>query len=462
MTQDASPFTLRSFLAQVEASDPRDLLRVRERVNLDYDISAFVMEMEKTGRSPIVWFENVGESPFPVITNVFGARRRYALALGVPEERLIEEWASRNDRTLEPIMHDTGPIHDVVQSGGNVDLRTLPIMRHFTEDAGPYVTNAIVVAKDPDTGVRNASFHRMQVKSRNRIGTSLHSRRHLWNYVQRAEERGEDVPIAVVIGAHPLFTFGGLWKGPITTDEYAVVGGMMGKPLEITRCATVPVEVPIDAEIVLEGKILCKAREPEGPFAEFTGYASARSTEHVFEVSAITHRRDALYQDIVPGISDEHTSLLAVPSEARLLRTLRQHFPNATAVSYPKSGTCRLHAYIALRNPAPGQARNAAAVAIGDDLSLKLVVVVDEDVNILDDRDVLWAMATRMQADDDIDVIRNAMGAILDPSNHAGTTAKMIIDATRPGGDFPPRHTLPRDALERAQALLAKSFSGIL
>ncbi|HLX28025.1 MAG TPA: UbiD family decarboxylase [Casimicrobiaceae bacterium] len=458
MTEDASPFTLRSFLARVEANDPRDLLRVRDQVNLDYDISAFVMEMEKTGRSPVVWFENVRESRFPVATNVFGARRRYALALGVPEERLIEEWASRNDRTLEPVVRDGGPIHDVVQRGDEVDLGYLPIMRHFTEDAGPYITNAIVIAKDPDSGVRNASFHRMQVKGRNRIGTSLHSRRHLWNYVQRAEKREQDVPIAVVIGAHPLFTFGGLWKGPITTDEYAVVGAMMGKPLEITRCATVPIEVPIDAEIVLEGRILCKAREPEGPFAEFTGYASARSTEHVFEVSAITHRRDALYQDIVPGISDEHTSLLAVPSEARLLRTLRQHFPNATAVSYPKSGTCRLHAYIALRDPAPGQARNAAAVALGDDLSLKLVVVVDDDVNILDDRDVLWAMATRMQADDDIDVIRNAMGAILDPSNHAGMTAKMIVDATRPGGDFPPRHTLPEAALERARKLLGRCF----
>ncbi|HEX6793575.1 MAG TPA: UbiD family decarboxylase [Casimicrobiaceae bacterium] len=458
MSRESVPFTLRGFLAQVEANDPQELLRIHDHVNLDYDSSAFVMQMEKTGRSPVVWFEKVGASRFAVVTNVFGSRRRYALALGVPENRLIEEWASVNDRTLEPVMRSSGPIHDVVRTGKEVDLAYLPIMRHFAEDAGPYITNAIVVAKDPDSGVRNASFHRMQVKGPTRIGTSLHSRRHLWNYVQRAQERGQDVPVAVVIGAHPLFTFGGLWKGPISTDEYAVIGGMMGTPLEIVRCATVPIEAPIDAEIVLEGRILCNTREPEGPFAEFTGYASARSTEHVIEVSAITHRRDALYQDIVPGISDEHTGLLAVPAEARLLRTLRQHFPNATAVSYPKSGTCRLHAYIALRNAAPGQARNAAAVALGDDLSLKLVVVVDDDVNVLDDRDVLWAMATRMQADSDIDVIRNAMGAILDPSNHAGMTAKMIVDATRPGGDFPPRHTLPADALERARALLAKSF----
>ncbi|HUK11455.1 MAG TPA: UbiD family decarboxylase [Stellaceae bacterium] len=454
-----APLTLRSFLASVEEDDPQGILRVREPVNLDYDPTAVVMEMEKTGRSPVVWFERVGNSRFPVVANIFGARRRYALALGVPTERLIEEWAARNDRLVEPVLRTTGPIHDVVITGSAVDLLgTLPIMRHFANDAGPYITNAIIVAKDPDTGVRNASFHRMQVKGKNLIGTSLHSRRHLWNYMQRAEERGEDLPVAVVIGAHPLFIFGGLWKGPITSDEYAVTGGLMGAPLEITASRTVPIEVPCEAEIVLEGRILAKQRGPEGPFAEFTGYASERSTEHVLEVSAICHRRDAIYQDIIPGISDEHTSLLAVPSEARLLRTLRQHFPNTTAVSYPKSGTCRLHAYIALRNPAPGLAKNAAAVAFGDDLSLKLVIVVDDDVDVRNDSEVLWAMATRMQADEDVDIIRNAMGAILDPSNHAGMTAKMIIDATRPGADFPARHTLPPESVGNAQAILRKAW----
>jgi UbiD family decarboxylase len=452
-------FTLRAFLDQVVADDKEALLRVRDSVNLDYDVTALVMEMEKKGRDPVVWFDKVGGSPFPVVANLFGTRRRYALALNVPPERLIEEWAARNDRTIEPILRETGPIHDVVVTGKDVDLSLLPIMRHFHNDAGPYITNAIIVAKDPDTGVRNTSFHRMQVKSPTRIGTSLHSRRHLWNYVQRAEERGEDMPIAVIIGAHPLFTFGALWKGPITSDEYAVTGGLMGSPLEITRCKTVPLEVPADAEITLEGRILGKVREPEGPFAEFTGYASERSTQQVIEVTAITHRKNAIYQDIIPGISDEHTGLLAVPSEARLLRTLRQHFPNTTAVSYPKSGTCRLHAHIALRNPAPGQAKNAAAVAFGDDLSLKLVIVVDDDVDVHDDSEVLWAMATRMQADEDIDVIRHAMGAILDPSNHAGMTSKMIIDATRPSADFAQRHTLPADAVATARRIIATAFS---
>jgi len=201
-----------------------------------------------------------------------------------------------------------------------VDLGLLPIFRHFSEDGGPYITNGIVVAKDPDTGVRNASFHRMQLRGPNRLGTSLHSRRHLWDYQRRAEEHGQALAVSVVVGAHPLFHFGaGLWKGPIEVDEYEVAGGFFGEALEIVPGVTVPVEAPAEAEIVLEGRILSGVREPEGPFAEFTGYASERSTQHVLEVTAILHRRDAIYQDIVGGISAEHTTLLAVPQEARRL-----------------------------------------------------------------------------------------------------------------------------------------------
>jgi UbiD family decarboxylase len=346
-------------------------------------------------------------------------------------------------------------VKEVVLTGADVDLTRLPIIRHFSEDAGPYITNAIVVARDPETGVRNASFHRMQLRSPTRLGTSLHSRRHLWDYQRRAEERGLPLPVAVVIGAHPLFHFGaGLWKGPIDVDEYEVAGGFFGEPLEIVPGVTVPVEAPAHAEIVLEGHILPGVREPEGPFAEFTGYASERSTRHVLEVSAILHRRDALYQDIAAGIAAEHTTLLAVPQEARLLKVLRAQSPGVKAVAYPQSGTCRLHCYIALRVTAEGQAKNVALAALGEDSALKLVVVVDDDVDVAHEQEVLWAVATRMQADRNLVVIPNAMGAILDPSSRDGATAKVVIDATRPLTGFARRHTLPQTAVERAAALI--------
>lgn len=456
----SEPFNLRSFLSELEAEDSTEIWRIKEHVNLDFDVTAVAMELERVGKAPVLWFENVADYPFPVVANVFGSRHRFAKALGVSQERLLETWSKCGDTTIEPVLSETGPVQDIVLTGADVDLNRLPIMKHFQDDSGRYITNAVVVARDPETGVRNASFHRMQVKGPAHIGTSLHSRRHLWNYVQRAEERNEDLPIAVIIGSHPLITFGGLWKGGIDMDEYAVVGGLMEAPLALVPGCTVPVEVPAEAEIVLEGRILANRREPEGPFAEFTGYSSKRSTQHVIEISAITHRTDAIYQDIIPGMSDEHTGLLGAPQEARLLRTLRQHYPNVTAVSYPKSGTCRLHAYIAMRNPAPGQARNAAAAALGDDLSLKLVVVVGDDVDVRNDREVLWAMATRMQADQDVEILRNCMGAILDPSNRDGLTAKMIIDATQPGGEFATRHRLPPTSVERALAIIARAGSG--
>jgi UbiD family decarboxylase len=448
--------SLRTFLADLEKSGSTEFLRVKEPVALDYEISAIAMEMDRRKRSPVLLFENVQKTGFPVLANLFGSRANFAAALGIGADALIEELGRRNDQVIEPVLCKSGPIQEVVLKGEDADLGKLPIMMHFAQDAGRYITNSIVIAKDPDTGVRNASFHRMQVKGPRRLGTSLHSRRHLWNYVERNDAKGEKTPILIVIGAHPLFTFGGMWKGPINVDEYAIVGGLMGRGLEIVPALTVPLEAPAHAEIVIEGYILPNVREPEGPFAEFTGYASERSTQQVVEITAITHRRDAIYHDITPGISEEHTLMLAVPQEARLLRTLRQHYQNVTKVAYPKSGTCRFHAYIAMKNPAPGQAKNAAAVALGDDLSLKLVVVVDDDVDVHDDSDVLWAMCTRMQADEDISVIRNAMGAILDPSNNNGLTAKMIVDATKPKGRFPERHTFPADAVARAQEIIGR------
>jgi UbiD family decarboxylase len=447
---------LRSFLQELEASSPQEIWRIRDEIDPGYDIAALVLELERRGERPVLWLERVRGSRFPVVTNVFADRRRYARALGVGAESLAAEWVARGDRRIAPVLRQTGPIRDVVVTGADVDLGALPIIRHFAEDGGPYITNGIVVARDPDTGVRNASFHRMQARGKNRLGTSLHSRRHLWDYQRRAEARGADLDVSVVIGAHPLFHFGGgLWKGPIDVDEYEVAGGFLGEPLEIVPGVTVDVEAPADAEIVLEGRILSGVREPEGPFAEFTGYASERSTEHVFEVSAILHRRDAIYQDIVGGMSAEHTTLLAVPQEARLLKVLRGHYPAVRAVSYPQSGTCRLHCYISLNPAAEGQAKNVGLTALGEDLALKLVVVVDDDVDVSRDEEVLWAVATRMQADRDLCVIPNAMGAILDPSTRNGATAKVIIDATRPVGGFPRRHTLPADAIERAARMIA-------
>lgn len=457
---DKSWRDLRGFLRTFEAAHPSDVLRIKEAVDLEYDATAIALELEKQGRSPILWFENVRDSKFPVVMNLYGRRNRFAFALGVNEKDLTEAWAKSDASPIAPVVVDKGPVLDVVTTGADVDLAKLPIMRHFVEDGGYYLTNAMFIAKDPETGVRNASFHRLQVNGKARFGTSLHSRRHLWNYARKAKAMGLDrLPVVVVVGCHPLVTFGsGLWKGPIDADEYAMAGGFLGAPLPIVKGVTVPVEIPAAAELAIEGNLLLDVDEPEGPFGEFTGYASERSTHNAVEVTAIVHRRDAIYHSIVPGISDEHTLLLGISQEARQLKSLRVQHPNVTAVAYPKSGTCLLHSYIAVKDPAPGEPRNIAAAALGDNLSLKLVVVVDEDVNVYDEQEVMWAVATRFQADTDIDVIRSAMGATLDPSNHDGTTAKLIIDATRKKRPYARRHSLPAENVEKARSVILRAL----
>lgn len=455
---DWSKQDLRHFLRQYEAEHPARVVRIADPVAMDYDCTAVAFEMERRRQSPLLIFENVKGSRFPVLMNLYSARDRFAAAIGCDPGELIEKWAKLDAQPIAPRLVETGPVLDVVLTGADVDLGYLPIQRNFAHDGGKYLTNGMFVAKDPETGVRNVSFHRCQVNGKTRFGTSLHSRRHLWNYARRAKEMGlAQLPVVIVVGCHPLITFGtGLWKGPISADEYEMAGGFLGEPLEVVRGVTVPIDIPAHAELAIEGHLLLDADEPEGPFGEFTGYASERSTHHAFEVSAILHRKDAYYHSIVGGISDEHTLLLGIAQEARQLKSLRVQYPNVKAVHYPKSGTCLLHCYISAKGLAPGEARNIALAALGDNLTLKLVVVVDDDVDVYNEQEVMWAVATRFQADRDTETIKVGMGAILDPSNNAGQTAKLILDATRKREPYPRRHALPPQSEAVARDLVTR------
>ena len=448
---------LRDFIKTVARVDGDNIKKVSKLFSTIYETTAYALEMEKQGKDPLLIFENIEGYKHSVTTNVFGSRKKYAQILGVPQESLIDEWVKRSNSEIEPKEVNDGPIKETIITGSRVDLKELPVLTHFSEDAGPYITAGIVVAKHPQTGIRNASFHRLQVKGPQRLGISLHSRRHLWEYQRIAEEKGQALEVAVIIGAHPLFYFGsGLWKGPIGGDEYNIAGGFLGMPLEIVKGETVDLEFPANAEIVLEGKILPHVREDEGPFGEFTGYASKNSTRHVMEVSAILQRHDAIYQDIVSGMSTEHTLLLGIPQEARIFEQLKSVVPTIKAVSYPSSGTCRFHCYISMNKAAEGQPSNAIFSAFAEDLSLKLVIVVDDDIDVYNEKEVLWALATRFQADKDLFVANRCMGALLDPSAKEGLTAKMGIDATKPLVNWQAEKcTIPEEISQKIKKMLS-------
>lgn len=447
---------LRDFLALVKKEDPCNVLEISNPVDPKYEITAYALELEKQGRFPVLVFPKVKNHNYTVVTNTFGLRRRYSLALGVQDEHIIHEWIKRSKIEIDPIEVKDPPVKSCISAGNELNLYSLPILTHFSQDAGPYVTSGIIIAKHPQTGVRNASLHRLQLKGKNKFGVSLHSHRHLWEYQRIAEKEGKPLEIAIVIGAHPLFYFGaGLWRGSIETDEFRIAGGFIGEPLEITRCETCDLEVPANAEIVLEGRILPLVREDEGPFGEFTGYASRNSTRHVVEITGILQRKDAIYQDIVSGFSAEHNSLIGIPHEAQIFESVKSSVPSIKKVCFPWSGACRLHCYISMDKAVEGQPKTAIFSAFANDLGLKLVVVVDSDIDVFNDKEVLWAISTRLQWDKGVFMVPNCLGSLLDPSSKDGLTAKVGIDATIPlTGWQAEKCTLPEDLSAKIKEIL--------
>jgi len=332
---------LRGFVAAYERAHPGEVVRVAEPVGLEHDIMAVVLEYERRRRYPILLFEKVRDHDIPVVANVVASRRALAFALGVDEGRLAHEYARRIKERIKPVIVPDPPFRHRVSTGDAVDLAALPIPTYFPGDAGRYLTAGMLVARDPDTGVETEGYHRFQLKGPRRMGVSLHSRRRMFEYQRRAEARGQALPCAVVLGLHPLVSMGSLAYPPPDVGKFEVVGGLLGEPLEIAPCTTVDVHVPAAAEIVIEGEILPGVREPEGPFGEFTGYFSCRSTEHVFVATAIARRERPWFQSIGSGRAGDHITTLGLIREAEIWNALSRTIPNVTGVHVPLSGTSR-------------------------------------------------------------------------------------------------------------------------
>jgi UbiD family decarboxylase len=426
---------VREFVSAYGEAFPGEVIRVTEPVSLDYDVMAVVLEYERRRRWPILLFERVQGSDIPIVANVVASRRALAFALGVPESRLAVEYARRIKDAIKPNVVASAPFRERVLTGAELDLRRLPIPTYFPGDAGRYLTAGMLVARDPETGVETEGYHRFQIKGADRMGVSLHSRRRMFEYQRRAEARGEALPCAVALGLHPLVSMGSLAYPPADVGKFSVVGGLLGEPLDVAPCATIDLHVPAAAEIVIEGEILAGVREPEGPFGEFTGYFSRRSTEHVFQAKAISMRRAPWFQSIGSGRAGDHITTLALVREAEIWNALQRVIPNVTGVHVPLSGTSSFTAYVSIKQGRPGEAKHVIPIVLGVDHYLKLVIVVDDDIDVFDESDVMWAVATRMQADRDLVTIGGSLGAMLDPSaDDRGVTAKLGIDATRPFG----------------------------
>lgn len=413
----------------------------------DYLLSGIVLELEKEKKFPVVELRDPDTGQLTV-ANLFAERSRIRRVISNIVN--VGEAADRIDH-LDVVQY--APVQECVRSGDQVDIMDLPVFRHYQGDAGRYISSGIVLAKDPENGRYNMSFHRMELKGRDRIGMSLHSHGDLYRYFEEAKNRHQDLEIAVVIGCHPAYYITGASKIPLSQDDYTWAGAYMDQVPLVTAAKTVGLLVPAEAEYILEGKLLCGEQEPEGPFAEYTGYSTNRSTNTAFQVTAVTCRRDAIYQDLVPGFAWEHLLLSQFTKEIILLEKVKKEIPEVRAISLPKDG-CHFHAYVSMKPSAMGQARQLMMLLFGLDIYLKLIIVVNEDVDVYSEEEVMWAVATHVQADRDVFIVPKSLCNRLDPSSERGMSDKMGIDAT---GDFqaaPERVKLPEEIVRKAETIL--------
>lgn len=455
--------SMRAFLEMVARDHPEELVRISQPVRRELDITSAVLELARSGRHPVLVFENVEGSSMPVVTNLAANRTLLAAALGVRPDGLAAAYRERSQRYQPVELAGDAPWQDVVWEGADLDLNRLPIPRHFSVDAGPYVTAGQIVARDPETGVDTIGFHRLMLKGKTRMGVSLHSRRRMYEFHRRAEARGESLDAAVVLGIHPLHHMGSMaYNYPPHVRKYEIIGGMFGEPYRVARCRTADLEVPEGAEIVIEGEILAGIHEPEGPFGEFTGYASHRSTENVFVAKRLQMRRDALFHSIASGMANDHILIGSVSREGEILNGLRRNLPNVTAVHVPLAGAGGFMAIVAMKKTAEGQPQQAILGAFGTEYYVKWVVVVDDDVDVFNLSDVIWAVLTRTRAERGLFLVPGAMGAVLDPTSDPEdhTVTKVGIDATEPVGMSGPRSerlTISEEQRSRIRAILAEA-----
>jgi 2,5-furandicarboxylate decarboxylase 1 len=419
-----APNDLRAWLAHLAKRGK--LAVAREGVGLADELAAVSKRLE---RDRAVFFPKPGGHDIPVVANLFAGRDWVADSIGVSEEQLLTRFLAAARKPLPSRELTSGPVQEVVHN--EVDLlRQLPIPKHNERDSGPYITAGLLIARNPRNGIQNVSIHRCQISGPNRIGILLLPR-HTLSYFRMAEEAGEALEIAIVIGVHPALLLASQAIAALDEDEMGIAGALLGHPVDVVKCKTNSVRVPAHAEIVIEGRILPRVREPEGPFGEFPQYYGPRADREVIEVDMVTHRAQPIYHTIVGG-GYEHLILGGVPREATLLQHLRRSFPNVLDVRLTRGGTCRYHLAVKIDKITDGEPKNIIMSAFGAHYDVKQVVVVDKDVNIGDSEEIEWAIATRFQADRDLLVVSGALGSKLDPTTDNGIGAKMGLDATVP------------------------------
>jgi len=443
---------LRTFLSRLEERAPEELARVSRPVGADFELTGILRKLQAERRYPLVLFEEIKDRKLRVVSNVLGSERLLAEALETSPHELTRTYIDRENARLPVEVVDRAPVQEVVLRGDDIDLYEMPIVVNCEKDSGAFITAGVTTVRVPETNNHNSGIYRMQVHSKNQLGMSYEKHTHIGRVHRFHESQGEALEAATWVGHHPACLLGCQSKIPYGEDEYEVMGGLLNEPLQVTKGVTVDVMVPACAEIVFEGRILPDVRLPEGPFGEFTWYYGLERSSPVMEVTAITHRSDAMFHHLFAA-HPEHNLTGRLGREAVLYKRVQASVPSVTDVFLPMSGICRFHAYVQIRKEFDGAGKLAALAALSSDPFVKLAVVVDEDVDIHNDAEVLWAIATRTQPDRDTFFVPESATSRLDPASYSiwsrwekdTMNTKWAIDATMPvEAPFEERADVPR------------------
>ena len=424
---------LRGLIAALDETG--DLHRVTRPVDRRFELGA-VLSLRDRGRALL--FENVVGSPMPVVGNLLTSRARFARALDVDERGLDDLCAAALATPIAPVLVADAPAQQVEHRTG-IDLPTLlPVPTWFERETAPYVTAGVIVAKDPETGARNVSIARLRLEGGARIMAGIAKNHHLSLLAAKARARHRPLEIAVAIGNHAAVLLGSQFYLGLGEDEFGHIGGLLRAPLQIVRCKTVDLEVPAQADIVLEGYLDANDLIAEGPVSEFHGFYVNYGEAIGGAVTCVTHRRDAIFQAVLPGYASEHCLLGGLAIAATLRHALQRMIPSVRRVRVTEGGMGRLHAVISMDRPAGGEGKRAILLAMGQVNLLKLVTIVDDDIDIDDPRDVEWSLAARFRGSEDLIVIPAVKADRCDPVHDNLTVTKIgMVATTRPGDGEP-------------------------
>lgn len=378
--------------------------------------------------------ERIAGSAFPVFGGLYWNRALLSSLFDCSpldlSQRIVAAIESWQRDPIEPSVVASGPANEVVEDA--VDLHRLPILTHALGDGGPYIDAAVMVARDPDTGVRNASIVRAMVTGPDRLTLQLNPGGHLRDYYERASARGEPLQVTINNGVGPAVHFASIVPqslAGIDRDELGIASHFVGEPLQLLQSEAIAVEGIADAQFILEAELLPEAREPEGPFAEMTGYYASRGDRWVARVLRVTRRKRPLWHTIYPG--KETSNSMAIMREAFVYREVKRQVPELMAVHFTHGGCGAFHAIVQLPAQQPaGAAKNAILSTFAAYNGLKMVIAVNEDIDPLDPEDVEWALAVRFRPEQDLILIPNARGHFMNPATRDGLGAKIGIDAT--------------------------------